>query len=115
MKAQRRHQLKQNTLAHSLETLPDVSRRHCRFFFENGHWQVMDLNSLNGVFVNGSRVQHFVLQDDDEVRLGGLTFRVNIPDPHSTEVYGGDAVPQKAILKSIVDVLPPPERKSKAG
>jgi len=28
MKAQRRHQLKQNTLAHSLETLPDVSRRH---------------------------------------------------------------------------------------
>jgi hypothetical protein len=28
MKAERRHQLKQNTLAHSLETLPDVSRRH---------------------------------------------------------------------------------------
>jgi hypothetical protein len=28
MKAQRRHELKQNTLAHGLETLPDVGRRH---------------------------------------------------------------------------------------
>ena len=28
MKAQRRHELKQNTLAHSLETLPDFGRRH---------------------------------------------------------------------------------------
>jgi tetratricopeptide (TPR) repeat protein len=28
MKAERRHELKQNTLAHSLETLPDVGRKH---------------------------------------------------------------------------------------
>ena len=33
--------------------LPDVSRRHCRFFFGEGVWQVLDLNSLNGVFLNG--------------------------------------------------------------
>ena len=37
--------------------LPDVSRRHCRFVFADNRWQVFDLNSLNGLFVNGERVQ----------------------------------------------------------
>src|SRR5438128_1985002 len=32
--------------------LPDVSRRHCRFVFAQGQWQVIDLNSLNGIYVN---------------------------------------------------------------
>src|SRR5229473_2849513 len=32
--------------------LPDVSRRHCRFLFADGAWQIFDLDSLNGVFVN---------------------------------------------------------------
>src|SRR5258707_482200 len=36
--------------------LPDVSRRHCRFVFLDGRWQVFDLNSLNGVFVNDQPV-----------------------------------------------------------
>src|SRR5205823_4724 len=33
-------------------SLPDVSRRHCRFAYADGHWRVFDLNSLNGVFIN---------------------------------------------------------------
>jgi predicted component of type VI protein secretion system len=98
--------------------LPDVSRRHCRFVFENGQWAVNDLNSLNGVYVNGARVADMVLKDGDEVRMGGLTFRVNIPDPQTTRFFADDAPPQRAMLKSIVDVLPPPivrEHKSKAA
>lgn len=98
--------------------LPDVSRRHCRFVFENGQWMVNDLNSLNGVFVNGARVANVVLHDGDEVRLGGLTFRVHIPDPQSTQFFDTAAPQQPAILKSIVDVLPAPdvrERRSKAS
>jgi pSer/pThr/pTyr-binding forkhead associated (FHA) protein len=87
--------------------LPDVSRRHCRFSFTDGQWRVLDLNSLNGVYVNGARVKQVLLQDGDEVRMGGLTFRVNIPDPQSTQLFGDPAQPEKTILKSIVDVLPP--------
>src|SRR5205814_6955438 len=30
--------------------LPDVSRRHCRFVYADGNWQVFDLKSLNGLF-----------------------------------------------------------------
>jgi hypothetical protein len=59
--------------------LPDVSRRHCRFVYVGGRWQVRDLNSLNGVFVNEERVAETDLKDGDQVRLGGFTFAVELP------------------------------------
>jgi pSer/pThr/pTyr-binding forkhead associated (FHA) protein len=57
-------------------SLPDVSRRHCRFTFVDGCWQVHDLNSLNGVFVNGERLQEAVVRHGDRLRIGSLTFEV---------------------------------------
>jgi pSer/pThr/pTyr-binding forkhead associated (FHA) protein len=60
--------------------LPDVSRRHCRFVYASGRWQVRDLNSLNGVYVNEERVvEQTDLRDGDQVRLGGFTFAVELP------------------------------------
>jgi hypothetical protein len=41
--------------------LPDVSRRHCRFVFADGHWEIVDLDSLNGTHVNGERLMASVL------------------------------------------------------
>jgi len=63
--------------------LPDVSRRHCRFLWAAGVWSVMDLASMNGVFVNGVPVQRSDLVQDDQVRIGGFTFAVDLsyPDP----------------------------------
>ncbi len=58
--------------------LPDVSRRHCRFLFADGQWQVVDLNSLNGIFVNEKRVQRAVLRQRDTLRVGGFTFEVDL-------------------------------------
>ncbi len=58
--------------------LPDVSRRHCRFVFSDRQWEVFDLNSLNGIFVNGARLQEAVLSHGDTVRIGSLTFRVDL-------------------------------------
>jgi pSer/pThr/pTyr-binding forkhead associated (FHA) protein len=56
--------------------LPDVSRRHCRFIFEDAIWHLVDLDSLNGVFVNGERVLRAALQAGDTVRIGGFEFEV---------------------------------------
>jgi pSer/pThr/pTyr-binding forkhead associated (FHA) protein len=56
--------------------LPDVSRRHCRFVFSQGGWQVIDLNSLNGIFVNGLRVSGAKLYHGDRLRIGGFLFEV---------------------------------------
>jgi predicted component of type VI protein secretion system len=58
--------------------LPDVSRRHCRFLFSDGHWQVFDLHSLNGLFVNEEQVKQATLRDQDVIRIGSYTFSVDL-------------------------------------
>jgi pSer/pThr/pTyr-binding forkhead associated (FHA) protein len=58
--------------------LPDVSRRHCRFVWQAGHWQVLDLHSLNGIFVNDQPVPQATLHQGDRVRIGGFTFIVDL-------------------------------------
>lgn len=58
--------------------LPDVSRRHCRFLFGQGVWQVIDLNSLNGVFLNGEPIRQATLRQGDLIRIGGFVFAVDL-------------------------------------
>jgi pSer/pThr/pTyr-binding forkhead associated (FHA) protein len=58
--------------------LPDVSRRHCRFLFTEGTWQIFDLNSLNGVFLNEEPIQQASVQQGDLLRIGGFTFVVDL-------------------------------------
>jgi pSer/pThr/pTyr-binding forkhead associated (FHA) protein len=65
--------------------LPDVSRRHCRFVFAGGRWQVFDLQSLNGTYVNDERVEQSDLRAGDRVRLGGFTFLVELLRPAADE------------------------------
>jgi pSer/pThr/pTyr-binding forkhead associated (FHA) protein len=65
--------------------LPDVSRRHCRFLHVEGCWQVIDLNSLNGVFVNGEGVQQVPLHQGDLIRIGGFTFCVDLSREMASE------------------------------
>src|SRR5208283_1204659 len=59
--------------------LADVSRRHCRFLFADSHWNLIDLDSLNGVFVNEKRVQRTALHHKDRIRIGSFTFEVRLP------------------------------------
>ncbi len=80
--------------------LPDVSRRHCRFVWVDGQWQVHDLNSLNGVFVNDEPVQQATLRAGDRVRIGGFTFRVEMPVP-MTET-------DDCVLHDLLKALPAP-------
>jgi pSer/pThr/pTyr-binding forkhead associated (FHA) protein len=52
---------------------PDVSRRHCRLVYADGVWQVQDLDSLNGLFVNGERMHEATLYEGDHIRVGEAT------------------------------------------
>jgi pSer/pThr/pTyr-binding forkhead associated (FHA) protein len=63
--------------------LPDVSRRHCRFVHSDGAWSVGDLQSTNGIYVNGARVAEAVLQEHDRLGIGGFKFEVRFGDPVS--------------------------------
>jgi hypothetical protein len=49
---------------------PTVSRRHALIHRDGPAIRVMDDRSLNGVWVNGERVDWCELQDDDELTLG---------------------------------------------
>ena len=89
--------------------LPDVSRRHCRFVCEAGRWQVIDLDSLNGVFVNDALVRRAELRDRDVVRLGGFVFDVTFGSGDQTVALNDGAEPPADIIRSIVAALPPPD------
>lgn len=48
-----------------------VSRKHARLVSgADGEAEVVDLDSRNGTFVNGRRVERAVLRDGDEIRFG---------------------------------------------
>jgi pSer/pThr/pTyr-binding forkhead associated (FHA) protein len=79
---------------------PDVSRRHCRLVFADGVWQVQDLDSLNGVFVNGERMHEATLYAGDQLKIGTATLVV-------TEAPECAGAPH-AMLRSISDQLGAP-------
>jgi Nif-specific regulatory protein len=59
---------------HSENTLcladPAVSRRHCRIDKQDGNYEIVDLASQNGTFLNGIPVSRRVLSDGDTIRIG---------------------------------------------
>jgi hypothetical protein len=54
---------------------PTVSRRHALVVRQADGVRVLDDRSLNGVFVNGSRVERRVLRDGDEILVGRYRLR----------------------------------------
>jgi pSer/pThr/pTyr-binding forkhead associated (FHA) protein len=81
--------------------LPDVSRRHCRLQLVGERWQVVDLNSLNGTHVNGEQVQQATLDQDDLLRVGGFTFKVDLP---GATVKRARATHVQSILQTLSDL-----------
>lgn len=49
---------------------PHLSRIHCRLRFAQGWWFIQDQNSLNGVYINGHRVQAARLNPGDQIQIG---------------------------------------------
>jgi pSer/pThr/pTyr-binding forkhead associated (FHA) protein len=49
-----------------------VSRRHARLSFRNEEYFIEDLNSTNGLYVNGIRVEKCVLRNNDQIEIGGV-------------------------------------------
>jgi hypothetical protein len=60
---------------------PNVSRRHAELRQEGASYWIVDLDSTNGVEVNGRRLKRSKLEDGDRIVLGEteLTFRRELP------------------------------------
>jgi len=55
-----------------------VSRRHARIYTQAGRWIVQDLESTNGVYVNGRRTGRNLLRDGWRLSLGKVEFVFHI-------------------------------------
>jgi adenylate cyclase len=60
---------------------PNVSGLHCQLAFRNGYWYIRDLNSTNGVKVNGLRVAEKVLHPKDELSIGKRKYVIHYDLP----------------------------------
>lgn len=52
----------------------ELSRRHARFFRQNGTFSIEDLDSTNGVFLNGTKIHAAQLYHGDIIQLGDLVY-----------------------------------------
>jgi len=55
-----------------------ISRYHAVLLAGPTHTTIEDLQSTNGVFVNGKRVSRQALKDGDRVQIGRTQFRYSV-------------------------------------
>jgi len=63
---------------------PNVSSKHCELAYINGYWRVRDLNSSNGVKINGVREEEKFVQPGDVIAFAKHGFEIQYtPDPNA--------------------------------
>lgn len=60
-----------------------VSRHHARVIQDVNGFQVEDLNSLNGTYVNRKRIERHRLADGDELQIGKFKLAFSQPEAES--------------------------------
>lgn len=73
----------------------DVSRQHCALLVDDDVLIVKDLGSSNGTYVNDKRIAETELEPGDRLRVGPVTFVVQI-DGEPREIRPSDAAPMAA-------------------
>jgi len=63
---------------------PSISRHHCVVRKMGGGYEIQDLQSSNGVLVNGNRVQASPLRDGDRITLGQVQLTFQDPRPEAS-------------------------------
>ncbi|MBN1393283.1 MAG: FHA domain-containing protein [Sedimentisphaerales bacterium] len=76
--------------------LISVSRKHCQFNRDSGVLKIRDLESSNGTYLNGKRINEAVVKAGDSIKIGPLTFIIQIdgqPQKFAEpELTGGSSV-----------------------
>src|SRR6185503_8986126 len=72
---------------------PYISRYHAEIIVRGTAYQIRDLGSTSGTFVNGERIKQRNLKDGDSIRLGrgrGIELVFHNNSPIEGETTGGD-------------------------
>lgn len=80
---------------------PSMSANHAQIINEGARWQLVDLMSTNGSFINGNKTLSSYLANDDNIRLGEIQFKFrtgNTTETKVTPVDGGDEKNNGALI-----------------
>jgi len=83
-----------------------VSGNHARLRKEGSGWTLSDLNSRNGIYVNGEKIQSSLLREDDTVFLGGYLFRFHAGALHFESVCAGVRSTLKELSSQPIEAAP---------
>lgn len=78
---------------------PNVSSFHCELTYKDGYWVVRDLNSTNGIKVNGQRLRYRPLRPGDKITIGKRDYTINYELP----LHGQKAL--EAVLAETDDIF----------
>ena len=76
---------------------PYFSRRHFMIEANPPRCRVIDINSRNGIRVNGQKVEQAELADGDEVQAGHTVFKLSIPQPDPDAQLTYQLPPEEAV------------------
>ncbi len=96
---------------------PNISGMHCEFRFRDGYWYIRDLNSTNGIKVNGMRTQEKLLHPKDEITIGKRRYTISYELPSNRnmleemeEDFMGTSLLERAGLE-----MPRPDKDKRAS
>jgi pSer/pThr/pTyr-binding forkhead associated (FHA) protein len=87
--------------------LVSVSKKHCQLNHDEGVLKIRDLDSRNGTYLNGKRINEAVIQAGDSIKIGPLTFVFQIDGQPQTITGPAPAAqnppPQDAVAEAVTD------------
>ena len=83
-----------------------VSRKHSAIKWEAPYFKINDLNSTNGLFINGKKVKSKVLINEDKIRIGKnyLEFVINEEASDKT-ISPGDTLIIEGKIERMIDEI----------
>lgn len=80
-----------------------VSRHHCEVLFRDGHFELRDLGSTNGTYLDGQRVREAVLQNGSIINVPTQVFAFSGGVLHYHENAAGISVELVNVVKTVQD------------
>src|SRR3954467_4664129 len=84
---------------------PSVSSHHAEIILRGNDVVIKDLNSTNGTFINGEKINEAVLKPGQTLKFGQVELRLE----------GKDGAPTPGTGSSAAAAPPPPKKKSEAS